>query len=326
MSRHIYQKESILISVDPRSAGVAVSAGVSPISNYIHQAHHLNCPVMQQHPGRVRAARICVNLRHYRFLQSVPAPVFSFGTALALKSGNSSTDGVNVIPAVPFFDFFTTIYAAVIRSVSAYGNSDEKDGLYGQAETFAPRPGFICLKTTAAQLMTDAVSAANSSFSKLRHYLVRFSGVASVFSQMAPTNPGTAATSPSSATTGGTELRLFPLLTLPVSKPTNRQVQQGRQSNAHYCGKVREADPAAGAFGWCYPLRLHFSTTKLTLYEPPRCMWNAAGLRGGFPTGSFPCEFASLRSSLRTEAAPFLRHTTPKTIRHATSRPNSRLF
>lgn len=81
MSRHIYQKESILISVDPRSAGVAVTAGVSSISksNYIHQAHHLNRPVMQQHPGRVRAAQICVNLRHYRFLQSVPAPVFFNG-------------------------------------------------------------------------------------------------------------------------------------------------------------------------------------------------------------------------------------------------------
>lgn len=159
MSRHIYQKESILVSVGPWSAGVAVTAGVSPISIYLDQAHHLNCPAMSLHPGRARAARICVNLRHYRFLQSVPAPVFSFGTALALKSGNSSTDEVNVIPAVPFFDLSThTIYAAVIRPVQAYGNSGEKDGLYGQAETFAPRPGFICFKTTAAQLIADAVS------------------------------------------------------------------------------------------------------------------------------------------------------------------------
>lgn len=76
MSHHIYQKESILVSVDPWSAGDAVSAGVSPIYN-IHQAHHLNRPAMSLHPGRARATRICVNLRHYRFLQCVPAPVFS---------------------------------------------------------------------------------------------------------------------------------------------------------------------------------------------------------------------------------------------------------
>lgn len=76
MSRHIYQKESILVSVGSWSAGAAVSAGVSPIYN-IHQAHHLNRPVMQQHPGRARATHFCMELRHYKILHSVPAPVFS---------------------------------------------------------------------------------------------------------------------------------------------------------------------------------------------------------------------------------------------------------
>lgn len=67
-----------MASVGPWSAGIAVPyAGVSSISNYIHQAHNLNRPVMQQYPGRARAARICVNLRHYLHLQCVPAPVFS---------------------------------------------------------------------------------------------------------------------------------------------------------------------------------------------------------------------------------------------------------
>ena len=78
MSRHIYQKESILISVDPWSAGVAVTAGVSPIYN-IHQAHHLNRPVMSLHPGRVRGPHFCMKLRHYKILHSVPAPVFFNG-------------------------------------------------------------------------------------------------------------------------------------------------------------------------------------------------------------------------------------------------------
>ena len=161
MSRHIYQKESILISVDPWSAGVAVTAGVSPIFN-IHQAHHLNRPVMQQHPGRARRTRICVNLRHYRFLQSVPAPVF---------------------------DFSTTIYAAVIRPVQAYGNSDEKDGLYDSAETFAPRFGSTSQKT-AAQLIADAVSPPTS-FRTINHNS-QVTETASVF--LSPdTNPAAAA-------------------------------------------------------------------------------------------------------------------------------------
>ena len=57
------------------------------------------------------------------------------GTAVALKSGNSCIRRVRmIIPAVPFFDFTTnTIYAAVLRSVQAYGNSDEKDGYCGKA-------------------------------------------------------------------------------------------------------------------------------------------------------------------------------------------------
>ena len=81
------------------------------------------------------------------------------GTAVALKSGNSCIRRVRmIIPAVPFFDFTTnTIYAAVLRSVQAYGNSDEKDGYCGKAETSAPHPDSHCLKTTAAQLLTDAV-------------------------------------------------------------------------------------------------------------------------------------------------------------------------
>lgn len=82
MSLQINQKKEAFLALgDPfRPSGIAVPvAGVSSISksNYIHQAHHLNRPVMQQHPGRARRTRICVNLRHYRFLQSAPAPVFS---------------------------------------------------------------------------------------------------------------------------------------------------------------------------------------------------------------------------------------------------------
>lgn len=275
------------------------TAGVSPISTYIHQAHHLNRPAMLLHPGRARRTRICVNLRHYRFLQSVPAPVFSacdpartsgrpagvvtpkklspledgpqsrliffrvgaagpislrpvfsdIGTAQAPKSGNPSTGGVNTIPAVPIFDFSTTLYAAVLRPVPFADRPGEKDGLYGSAGTFAPRSGFICFKTTAAQLMADAVSAANSSFSKLRHYLVRFSGIASVFSYMAPTNQrrcsfkwvltnygaGTAATNPLKFCNGWHGITAVP--------------------------------------PFCKPFRSHFSTHRPNQpYEPPRRM------------------------------------------------------
>lgn len=117
---------------------------------------------MSLHPGRARRTRICVNLRHYRFLQSVPAPVF---------------------------DFSTTIYAAVIRPVQAYGNSDEKDGLYDSAETFAPRFGSTSQKT-AAQLLTDAVSP-HASIRTLLHNS-QVTETASVF--LSPdTNPAAAA-------------------------------------------------------------------------------------------------------------------------------------
>ena len=77
MSRKINQKKEAFLASGGllRSAGLAVPvAGVSSISNFIHQAHHL--PAMQQHPGRARAARICVNLRHYLH-KCAPAPVFS---------------------------------------------------------------------------------------------------------------------------------------------------------------------------------------------------------------------------------------------------------
>ena len=82
MSRKINQKKEAFLASGGllRSAGLAVPvAGVSSISksNYIHQAHHLNRPVMQQHPGRVRGPHFCMKLRHYKILHSVPAPVFS---------------------------------------------------------------------------------------------------------------------------------------------------------------------------------------------------------------------------------------------------------
>lgn len=92
MSLQINQKKEAFLASDDlfRPSGLAVPvAGVSPISNYIHQAHHLNRPAMSLHPGRVRAARICVNLRHYRFLQSVPAPVFS-ACNLVLSPGQNA--------------------------------------------------------------------------------------------------------------------------------------------------------------------------------------------------------------------------------------------
>lgn len=170
--------ENISVSRRPTGPGVVVSfAGVSSIHNF-HQAHHLNRPVMQQHPGRVRATRICVNLRHYRFLHSVPAPVFYSGTALALKSGNSRIRRVRrTIPAVPFFDFSTTIYAAVIRPVQAYGNSDEQDGLTVRQRLSHPGP-VQRLKKTAAQLLADAVSI-QASIRTYSHNQV--TGTASVF-------------------------------------------------------------------------------------------------------------------------------------------------
>ena len=78
MSRKINQKKEAFLASGGllRSAGLAVPvAGVSSISNFIHQAHHL--PAMQQHPGRVRGPHFCMKLRHYKILHSVPAPVFS---------------------------------------------------------------------------------------------------------------------------------------------------------------------------------------------------------------------------------------------------------
>lgn len=90
MSRHIYQKESILVSVDPWSAGVAVTAGVSPIYN-IHQAHHL--PAMSLHPDRVRATHFCVKLRHYKILHGVPTPIFSNGCPTGSDHGRSVVGG-----------------------------------------------------------------------------------------------------------------------------------------------------------------------------------------------------------------------------------------
>lgn len=78
MSRKINQKKEAFLASDDlfRPSGLAVPvAGVSSISNYIHQAHHL--PAMQQHPGRVRGPHFCMKLRHYKILHSVPASVFS---------------------------------------------------------------------------------------------------------------------------------------------------------------------------------------------------------------------------------------------------------
>ena len=78
MSRKINQKKEAFLASGGllRSAGLAVPvAGVSSISNFIHQAHHL--PAMQQHPGRVRGPHFCMKLRHYKILHSVPAPVSS---------------------------------------------------------------------------------------------------------------------------------------------------------------------------------------------------------------------------------------------------------
>ena len=78
MSRKINQKKEAFLASGGllRSAGLAVPvAGVSSISNFIHQAHHL--PAMQQHPGRAWVTHFCVKLRHYKILHSVPAPVFS---------------------------------------------------------------------------------------------------------------------------------------------------------------------------------------------------------------------------------------------------------
>lgn len=183
----------------------------------------------------------------------------------------------------------------------------------GAADPITPRP--VITTETGGTWVSQRDSSNNPTrpnlYSRLEpeNFAVRFRF--SRYSFQRPTNPGAAATNPLNSTTAGTELRLF--------------TRQGQHDESHYCVAVRAAGSAAGAFMRCQPLRPHFSTHKLTSINFPRRMWNAAGPRGGFPAGSFPCEIASLRSSLRTEAAPFLRHATPKTIRHATSRPNLRL-
>lgn len=172
------------------------------------------------------------------------------------------------VAAVLFSDLpINKLYATVLRSVPSADRPDGKNGLYGSTETFAPRSGFICFKTTVAQLMADAVSAANSSFSKLRHYLVRFSGIASVFSYMVPTNPGTAVKNPTSMPVR--ELQLFLSCDLSGSRPTNRQVQLSRRitirrSEFYIIGFLR------GVFRR-RPLR-PFSSDPPTnhLLEPPR--------------------------------------------------------
>lgn len=67
--------ETITLSRRPASPGVGVPfAGVS--FEHLYQAHFLYHPATLRRPGRVRGARICVNLRHY-FLPRVSAPVFS---------------------------------------------------------------------------------------------------------------------------------------------------------------------------------------------------------------------------------------------------------
>lgn len=231
------------------------------------------------------------------------APGANNKDGLALQSGrNRFNHGFDICnPGRPFFDFSTTIYAAVIRSVQAYGNSDEQDGLTVRQRLSHPGP-VQRLKTTAAQLLTDAVSTPTSIWTLFHNQVT---GAASVFSYLTPTNQGTVATNPLNFATGGTELWLFPLLTLPISRPANRQVQQGQRNDTHYCAAVRAAGSAAGAFGRCKPVRPHFSTHPPTQpYEPPRRMGNATGTRGGFPAGSFPCEIASLRSSLN-RSRPF---------------------
>lgn len=184
------------------------------------------------------------------------------------------------VAAVPIFDLpINKLYAVVLRSVSSADRPDRKNGLYGSAETSAPRSGFICFKTTAAQLMADAVSAANSSFSKLRHYLVRFSGIASVFSYMIPTNPGTAVTSPTSMP-GGTELRLFLSLDLSCSRPTNRQVQLSRRiTTIRRSDVIRSVGELRGAF-WRIPLRPFSSDPPTTYLNRPGARVKATGFRG----------------------------------------------
>lgn len=99
------------------------------------------------------------------------------GTALALESGTNRhvescpLDNIS-FPGRPSFAISTTtISAAVIRpDLPSYGHPDEKDGLYGSAETFAPRSGFNRLKITAATFFADAVYTSNSSNRELRHF------------------------------------------------------------------------------------------------------------------------------------------------------------
>lgn len=98
------------------------------------------------------------------------------GTALACESGTNRhtefclLDNISYPGRPPFAISTTTISAAVIRpDLPSYGHPDEKDDLYGSAETFAPRSGFNRLKITAAKPVTDAVSP-NSSNRELRHF------------------------------------------------------------------------------------------------------------------------------------------------------------
>lgn len=99
------------------------------------------------------------------------------GTALALESGTNRhvescpLDNISFPGRPPFAISTSTISAAVIRpDLPSYGHPDEKDGLYGSAETFAPRSGFNRLKITAATFFADAVYTSNSSNCELRHF------------------------------------------------------------------------------------------------------------------------------------------------------------
>lgn len=192
--------EKLALLRRPASPGMCVPfAGVSFDNPY--QAHFLYHPVTPRRPGRVRDARNCVNLRHY-FLHRVSAPVFSDSNRAdtpgqpifrslfskrncclrrAIRCGGGSGSRTDrplsaihniSFPGRPSFAISsTTICAAVIRpDLPFYGHPDEKDGLYGSAETFAPRSGFNRLKITAATFFADAVYTSNSSNRELRHF------------------------------------------------------------------------------------------------------------------------------------------------------------
>lgn len=147
---------------------------------------------------------------------------------------------------------------------------------FGAAPFFDNKPIFIYARSTVRE-------ASNRQSGQHKHRITKGSN---------STDGGTAVTNPLYSTTGGTELRLFPLLNLSFSRPTNRQVQSFQQITMRRSEVIRFVGYAARGALTHTSAPLSSTHQPLSIYEPPRRKGKATGLRGGFSPGP------------RTEAAP----------------------